>query len=192
IRRASSRSTSSRKASTSSSSYPRLPIGGFLKATLWTSAGVSGIETPRVSCGRRQSLSGAQGAPSDQRPYHDSHQHVQDKQQHNGRQVNGHRTKRKWWDHTPQRLERRISNAPHRFHRCRRSPAGVPAPSEREYPSHDEPAQKHQPEEVQEQESGLGNDRYHHVRGIPWSALVEEPALGDLSLVLRGDLNVGW
>jgi hypothetical protein len=29
-----------------------LPIGGFLKATLCTSAGVSGIETPRVSCGR--------------------------------------------------------------------------------------------------------------------------------------------
>jgi hypothetical protein len=27
---------------------PRFPIGGFLNATLWTSAGVSGIETPWV------------------------------------------------------------------------------------------------------------------------------------------------
>src|SRR5436190_7543090 len=110
IRRASSRSTSSRKASTSSSSYPRLPIGGFLKATLWTSAGVSGIGTPRVQLRPQgEHTAGAGGTRSHERPHHDLHQHVQDKQQHNGRQVNGHRTKRKWWDHTPQRLEGRIS-----------------------------------------------------------------------------------
>src|SRR3954469_22534626 len=48
----SSTSTMSRKASTSSSSYPRLPIGGFLNATLWTSAGVNGIRSPQrlVAC----------------------------------------------------------------------------------------------------------------------------------------------
>ncbi|OOK72358.1 divIVA domain protein [Mycobacterium kansasii] len=44
--RVSSFSTRSRKASTSSSLYPRLPIGGLLNATLWTSAGVSGIVCP--------------------------------------------------------------------------------------------------------------------------------------------------
>src|SRR5256885_10167853 len=183
IRRASSRSTSSRKASTSSSSYPRLPIGGFLKATLWTSAGVSGIGTPRVQVRPQgEHATGAGGTRSHERPHHDLHQHVQDKQQHNGRQVNGHRTKRKWWDHTPQRLEGRIGDAPHRF-QCRgRSPAGVPTPPEGEDPTHHEPAQKHQPEEVQEQVGGLGNDRYHHVRGSSGQLWLKNPPSAILAL----------
>src|ERR687883_207617 len=111
IRRASSRSTSSRKASTSSSSYPRLPIGGFLKATLCTSAGVSGIETPRVSCGRVGIQVRAQMG-SEQAPY-DHHQNVQDNQQDKVSQRNAHATKLHRWDHTPQRLEGGISDAPH-------------------------------------------------------------------------------
>src|SRR4029079_13497243 len=84
IRRANSRSTSSRKASTSSSSYPRLPMGGFLNATLWTSAGVSGIETPRGRDAPRWRGSNGQ---ADQIRQDDVHQHEHNNQQHKRGQI---------------------------------------------------------------------------------------------------------
>src|SRR4051794_20408681 len=144
IRRASSRSTSSRKASTSSSSYPRLPIGGFLKATLCTSAGVSGIETPRVSRGRGGGCCLA--VVQDQTLEHERHEHEQDNQQHDESQVQAHVTNAQRWDHTPQRLEGRISDGPHRLQCRRRTPAGLPPPSVLENCRQHEPGEQDQKE----------------------------------------------
>src|SRR3954452_22419761 len=159
IRRASSRSTSSRKASTSSSSYPRLPIGGFLKATLCTSAGVSGIASPRVSRGRGWGCCLA--VIHDQVLEHELHEHEQDNQQHDGSQVQTHVTNAQRWDHTPQRLEGWISDAPHRFE-CRRRPStGLPPTSVLEHRTQNEPGQQDQEENVDHQVENLEHDRQH-------------------------------
>src|SRR4051794_7605478 len=146
IRRASSRSTSSRKASTSSSSYPRLPIGGFLKATLCTSAGVSGIETPRVSRGRGWGCCLAE--VQDQSLKHEPHEHEQDNQQHDGSQVQTHVTNAQRGDHPPQRLERRIRDAPHRFESRRRPTTGLPPTPVLEYRTEHEPGKQDEEEDV--------------------------------------------
>src|SRR5690606_37875926 len=74
-RRASSASTRSRKASTSSSLYPRFPIGGLLNATLCTSAGVRPTRSPHALLG-----CGNPGSPSP--GLNQSHQYEHDQQQH--------------------------------------------------------------------------------------------------------------
>src|SRR5215467_8123487 len=135
--RSSSTSTSSRKASTSSSSYPGLSLV-VLNCLFRTSAGVSGISSPRRAwvCPLWDRTGSEQLYGVDQEKNNEEQQHEAE--------VQGHATEPEHRDEPAQKLQRRIGGGVDRLRGHQHRPPRMPIAGESLYPAENQPPDQEQ------------------------------------------------
>src|SRR5262249_16440011 len=198
--RSSSTSTSSRKASTSSSSYPGLSLV-VLNCLFRTSAGVSGISSPRRAwvCPLWDRTGSEQLYGVDQEKNNEEQQHEAE--------VEGNTADPKNGDERAEELQRRIGGRIDGFRRHQDRAPRLPVAGKRLYPAENQPPE--QEEQIEPQCIGQ-HDLYdghcsalslQPMAGRPLRGrrvlsfvtgcltLVEEPSFRPPSLVLRPDLH---
>src|SRR5215475_12429349 len=144
ISRSSSTSTSSRKASTSSSSYPGRSLV-VLNCLFRTSAGVSGISSPRRSwvCSQWDRTGSEQLYGLDQEKNNKEQQHEAE--------VEGHTAEPQHGDEPAQELQGRVGGGVHGLSDDQHRPPRAPVAGKRLYPAEDQPPDQEQqvePEDV--------------------------------------------
>src|SRR5499426_3999638 len=144
ISRSSSTSTSSRKASTSSSSYPGLSLV-VLNCLFRTSAGVSGISSPRRSwvCSQWDRTGSEQLYGLDQEKNNKEQQHKAE--------VEGHTPEPQHGDEPAQELQGRVGGGVHGLRDDQHRPPRAPVAGKRLYPAENQPPDQEQqvaPEDV--------------------------------------------
>src|SRR5215813_699588 len=203
ISRSSSTSTSSRKASTSSSSYPGLSLV-VLNCLFRTSAGVSGISSPRRSwvCSQWDRTGSEQLYGLDQEKNNKEQQHEAE--------VEGHAAEPQHGDEPAQELQGRVGSGVDGLRDDQHRPPRAPVAGKRLYPAENQPPDQEQqvaPEDV------VQNGLYDAHGLVPFSqptagrpllgrravlfvtrclTLVEEPSFRHPRLVLGRDLDVRW
>src|SRR5262249_50345318 len=201
--RSSSTSTSSRKASTSSSSYPGLSLV-VLNCLFRTSAGVSGISSPRRSwvCSQWDRTGSEQLYGLDQEKNNKEQQHEAE--------VEGHAAEPQHGDEPAQELQGRVGSGVDGLRDDQHRPPRAPVAGKRLYPAENQPPDQEQqvaPEDV------VQNGLYDAHGPVPFSqpaagrpllgrravlfvtrclTLVEEPSFRHPRLVLGRDLDVRW
>src|SRR5215471_991720 len=177
--RSSSTSTSSRKASTSSSSYPGLSLV-VLNCLFRTSAGVSGISSPRRAwvCPLWDRTGSEQLNGVDQEKNNEEQQHEAE--------VEGNAADAEHGDEPAQELQWRIGGRVDGFRRHQHRAARAPVAGKRLYPAKDQPPEQQQ--EVEPERVGQ-----HDLYDVHCSALSLQPMAGRplCCLVRHGVPNSG-
>src|SRR5918998_337689 len=192
-------------------------MGGFLKTTLCTSAGVSGIDftsgrttgTGTTSDERRTTARGCRSRrpPWEQRSYggareavHDATQDVHGDQENHKREVQADRAQVEGRDHLPDRLERWVGGRVDDLETRRHQPGWPPTARQHHHPVDDEPCEEQHEEDEQDRREDVPEESHgprssKGTRGAgpvmpPASGLGGETALADPRLVLCRHVDV--
>src|SRR5262252_2831809 len=167
--RSSSTSTSSRKASTSSSSYPGLSLV-VLNCLFRTSAGVSGISSPRRAwvCPLWDRTGSEQLYGVDQEKNNEEQQHEAE--------VEGNAADPEHGDEPAQELQRRIGGRIDGFRRHQHHAPRLPVAGKRLYPAENQPPE--QEEQVEPECVGQHDLYYRHRSALALQTLAGRPLRG--------------
>src|ERR687890_1383932 len=160
-------------------------MGGFLKTTLCTSAGVSGIDftsgrtTGTGTTSDDRTWLPVPPSPGEQRSYggareavHDATQDVHGDQENHKREVQADRAQVEGRDHLPDRLERWVGGRVDDLETRRHQPGRTPAARQHHHPVDDEPCEEQHEEDEQDRREDVPEESHgprssKGTRGVP-------------------------